>query len=510
MGIVLMLSATPSAHGSWVESLVMPGDVIDGHADFETDCSACHEKFDKTGQDRLCLACHKTLAADIKAHVGYHGRASAVRNAVCKSCHTDHIGRDAHIVVLDTERFDHDDTDFPLHGAHATPACTACHVESEKHRGTASSCAECHRQDDPHQGALGASCQDCHGDSSWKETRFNHETARFALRGKHVEVQCERCHPTQTFRPTAMLCVDCHLKDSPHSARFGPKCDDCHSLNGWPVTRFPHLKKTGFALVGAHADSTCEACHPDQAGNTRTDARCVACHHKDDAHENRFGSFCNSCHTAQSWESFFDHDADTKYRLVGRHRSVKCNDCHVSADHEKPPDTSCYACHRADDVHHGQEGTDCRTCHSETGWRDEVFFDHDLTRFPLIGAHGAVRCKECHPTNAFKDAKLECVSCHESKDVHQGGLGRRCADCHNPTDWAFWLFDHDNQTRFALDGSHRTLACRSCHRSGLTHGTPPDDCNSCHRSDDIHAGEFGSACEQCHVTSSFGVIQRIR
>src|SRR5512143_3054778 len=41
--------------------MVMPGDVIQGHAKFEDLCEKCHKKFDKAAQATLCADCHKEI-----------------------------------------------------------------------------------------------------------------------------------------------------------------------------------------------------------------------------------------------------------------------------------------------------------------------------------------------------------------------------------------------------------------------------------------------------------------
>ena len=49
-----------------MEGLVMPGDVVQGHARFETKCDKCHEAFDKSKQSKLCRDCHEQIDIDIK------------------------------------------------------------------------------------------------------------------------------------------------------------------------------------------------------------------------------------------------------------------------------------------------------------------------------------------------------------------------------------------------------------------------------------------------------------
>jgi hypothetical protein len=84
-----------------IETLVMPGEVIEGHAEYEKDCDACHAKFKRGEQRTLCLDCHEDVAADVSTASGFHGLYADARDASCAACHTDHEGRDADIVQLD-------------------------------------------------------------------------------------------------------------------------------------------------------------------------------------------------------------------------------------------------------------------------------------------------------------------------------------------------------------------------------------------------------------------------
>ena len=92
----------------------MPGKVIEGHADSESDCEDCHVAFSRDKQRPLCEVCHKEVARDVVDRVGYHGRFEGAAVQECAKCHTEHKGRDANIVELDTESFDHRLTDFFL------------------------------------------------------------------------------------------------------------------------------------------------------------------------------------------------------------------------------------------------------------------------------------------------------------------------------------------------------------------------------------------------------------
>jgi len=122
--------ALPAA-AQGLESVLRPGDVIRGHAKWEDDCASCHVRFNREAQNGLCMDCHKEVGRDVKARTGYHGR---VEPQPCRACHTDHKGRDARIVELDTRRFDHRQTDYLLRGKHVDVACGSCHGPGKKYR----------------------------------------------------------------------------------------------------------------------------------------------------------------------------------------------------------------------------------------------------------------------------------------------------------------------------------------------------------------------------------------
>ena len=101
-----------------IESLIMPGPVIEGHAKYEDDCNQCHKIFDKSDQNKLCLSCHKDINKDVKNKQGYHGKYPIIKKTDCNVCHIEHKGRDADIIKLDYKTFQHQYTDFKLKGSH--------------------------------------------------------------------------------------------------------------------------------------------------------------------------------------------------------------------------------------------------------------------------------------------------------------------------------------------------------------------------------------------------------
>ena len=80
--LALMMSTTTLAQN--IESALMPGKVIEGHAKHEDDCGKCHVRFNKNAQSGLCMQCHKSVATDVQTNRGYHGR---IKSHPCSACH---------------------------------------------------------------------------------------------------------------------------------------------------------------------------------------------------------------------------------------------------------------------------------------------------------------------------------------------------------------------------------------------------------------------------------------
>lgn len=568
-----------------LESVLAPGPVIKGHAKVENDCKACHVRFDRAAQDGLCMDCHKDVGQDIRAKSGFHGRQ---KPQVCRSCHTDHRGREAKIVEFDPKKFDHKQSDYPLLHKHAKVECEKCHLPGKRWREAPSDCNACHKKDDVHKGGLGVKCADCHTERSWKEVDFDHgKKTRFALEGKHADAKCDACHKNGQYKDTARTCIGCHKKDDDqkgHKGQYGEKCETCHGVSKWKPSTFRHDVDTRYVLKGKHVNAKCGDCHTGPLYRTKTSTECWDCHKKDDKHKETLGKDCASCHTERSWKEppRFDHEK-TRFPLLGRHRDAECKDCHKDALYRETPSTciachkkddkhkatlgeacadchgerdwktttgrfdhqrtqfplrnahaaqkvkcadchadltkmrktptDCYSCHKKDDKHEGTLGKDCAACHGDRDWKVGAF-DHNRTRFALLGRHVSVKCQDCHTTPRFKDAPSDCYSCHKKDDKHKLRFGTACENCHNARAWPVWRYDHTRQARYELDGKHAKAACESCHTAPAPQGKSaapvPRTCVGCHRSDDVHDGGFGNRCEQCHVTDGWKQIRQRR
>ena len=515
MNVTLLLLTAMSilfmttAHTADIETLLMPGKVIEGHAKYESECSGCHVRFNKSTQSQLCRDCHEKIDADLLAGEGFHGLSTEIAETPCKICHTDHIGRDANIAILNRATFDHDSTDFHLKGSHESASCTACHEMDKKFSEAPSGCFDCHGEQDPHKGNLGEQCVECHNPNDWNKFDFDHDITEFPLLGEHKEVACNSCHLNTRYEETPKNCNACHSLNDVHNGRNGNQCEDCHSPRNWIEPKFEHDRDTDFPLKGKHKKTVCEACHKEAVDEVKPEKDCYNCHKNDDQHGGRYGRKCDSCHTENGWkDAQFDHEKNTKFPLKGKHSKLNCAACHRGELDKENLGTECHSCHLSDDVHQGQEGKQCQRCHQESSWSEHVLFDHDLTYFPLLGMHASAPCEECHISAAFQDAESECNACHKNDDEHKAALGPDCQQCHNPNDWRIWLFEHDQQTDFKLDGGHKDLGCGKCHYKPVkTKVNQSSNCHTCHEHDDTHRGRFGRQCERCHNTESFNDVK---
>ncbi|MCP5145294.1 MAG: cytochrome C [Gammaproteobacteria bacterium] len=502
MGL-MVLHAAPAAGQQILERLVMPGDLTASHADLEATCEKCHLPFQKTSQATLCLQCHEDIAADIEGGLGFHGRQKSASQEECRSCHTDHKGRDANIAVLDTLTFDHAVTDFPLEGRHVGLSCTGCHSDSG-FKLEETGCVACHADEEPHNGQFDNTCGDCHSPAGWSEVRFDHAATDFPLTGKHTEAACRACHVGEQYTGVSSECVSCHLVSDIHAGRLGRECADCHAPEGWAEVVFDHGKATDFPLTGRHQNIECTACHRDGLPGSPLEPECASCHRGDDIHAGLNGNQCQQCHTADTWrKSLFDHATDTDFPLREGHASLSCNACHVDNVYEAELDAACVSCHRGDDVHAGSMGEACADCHQESGWSNATF-DHDTaTDFPLTGRHAMASCQQCHANDTDPaQTPTQCNSCHEADDVHDGLTGDQCQRCHNSEGWLVDVtFDHD-LSAFPLIGLHALVPCEQCHLAG-TLARVDAGCENCHADENPHGDSFAGGCGQCHTPNDW-------
>ena len=457
----------------------------DPHAGLQ--CGECHgepgnpwlERFPgRTEKD--CQACHGD------PHDGQF-RTGAFASAGCVTCHGE-----SHFVPSVFDFSMHAQSAFPLEGNHRSVACRACHKPLEGEplaatlwSGVSTECVECH--DDAHDGKFDGwndlrrfagetGCARCHDPSGFdgiRQEEFDHGVwTPFPLQGAHKEAGCEVCHPTQAERDAtgrafgrvvqafggeweaSTPCSLCH--GDPHPSGWkGPlawegrrDCARCHTEVDWHSIQgkdFDHGLWTGYALEG---------------GMPGRIARLAIC-----GPRGRIGWV-----VVLAW-----------WRRSMGWADPSCQQCHPD------PHLGIFEDPRLPKAVEGREG--CARCHTEERFDKLHFaeFDHDLwTGSKVRSGHAALGCDDCHPPLTGEGprgrgrrppAGSSCVDCHA--DPHMGQFvsasnplrAADCDDCHgSQADWSVLVFDHDQDSRYALDELHAALDCSECHKKTMTAG----------------------------------------
>ena len=487
-------------------------------------CTSCHRSLEFRAAPRDCVSCHQDL------HLGEFG-------TDCTRCHQTRSFTDR----ADQIRA-HQQTRFPLDGAHAAVECLECHAPAPAGgltwRNRPVECVACHldefhatRTPDHAVAGFPRDCQSCHTRSGWSGARFDHSTTRYPLLGAHAQAGCPDCHAQGVFRGLDQACVSCHAADfaaaaePPHQAAgFPTDCTTCHSGTvQWHGASFDH-GRTQFALTGAHRATSCSDCHTGGAWQGLA-MDCVACHRAGFDNSTNpphgaagFATQCASCHTTSAWSgATFDH---LRFPLTGAHLSAGCNDCHADGVYSGKP-AACLACHKAQfdgarvpDHRASGYSTDCTSCHTTAAWTG-ARFDHSQSQFALTGAHLAVSCSSCHGDGVYDGKPTTCLSCHRpvydatTQPPHASlGFPTDCAACHTTTAWPGGRYDH-TLTRFPLTGAHVTATCGQCHGDGVYRGKTLA-CAGCHQSDydgaldpNHRTARFPTDCAACHSTQGW-------
>jgi len=116
----------------------------------------------------------------------------------------------------------------------------------------------------------------------------------------------------------------------------------------------------------------------------------------------------------------------------------RCSACNATASQSLPTSARLPGLHA--DIHQRKMGANCAQCHTVQGWNIAVqqVKDHQ-NRFPLLGAHAAVQCEDCHKSAAvgqYQGLSTACSSCHmrdfqqaKSPDHVAGQFPQTCDSC---------------------------------------------------------------------------------
>jgi len=286
-----------------------------------------------------------------------------------------------------------------------------------------------------------------------------------------------------------------------------------------------------FALTGAHAEASCDACH-GEGGYASTPQGCDTCHEMPvtRTYPYHFTGVCDDCHTTDDWRP---HTFD--------HVMVKeCETCHAeqtpfqhAAYIEREPWPgqpgvggllSRLRVNNTDpDLQDGKPRT-CKSCHTDTeDWNSYVFDHHDgfytcdtchVAETPEDHYEG--QCSKCHNTVDWEQATFdhegytECGNCHAPE---HGVYPLTCATCHVDENWWISKYGHKDDINCvvchaaATPENHYPGSCENCHSSeswddvGMDH-TGLFDCRSCHTRADHYSGQ----CSSCHNTDNWSQV----
>ena len=293
-----------------------------------SNCTDCHKDVHRNRFGQNCRSCHSTRGWERGSRQKFdhnltryplRGRHASLKCdqchlpgkplkiahfAKCKDCHADyHRGDFLHrpqygnceechsVEGFVPSKFTiakHNQSRFSLLGAHLAVPCNACHVkqhrnlpnETMRFKFSSIECISCHKN--PHGNQVDKylasnGCEYCHSITSWREMTFDHNKTKFALQGRHKEVECRKCHQhvkkeintkLYQFSSLSSQCQACH-KDI-HYGQFKEKkgqtgithCERCHSPIDWLADKFQHNRDSRFKIDGAHQYVRCEQCHP--------------------------------------------------------------------------------------------------------------------------------------------------------------------------------------------------------------------------------------------------------
>jgi hypothetical protein len=284
-------------------------------------CQDCHTNGQYNGISQLCFSCHEAgyNDADDPNHV------EGEFDHDCEICHN--------TTGWEPALFDHDDTEFPLTGAHTVLNCQLCHLNGQ-YANTPQNCFFCHednfiesRNPNHVEAQFDHNCELCHGTNGWTPADFDHDDSDFSLTGAHRVVDCADCHNNGVFDGLSNDCFSCHEPDyngaryqgSSHlRAGFPLDCEMCHNTVNWENSNFDHDRQYFPIYSRGHREEwdTCIECHT--IANDFTQFSCIDCH------EHRRGEVDD------------EHDEVRDYE----YNSEACLACHPNGDEDLVPKTT--------------------------------------------------------------------------------------------------------------------------------------------------------------------------
>jgi len=200
-------------------------------------CTQCHTNNNWTTLPTNCSGCHQ---ADWNGTTDPNHPAAGFPTT-CDTCHTTTAWTGA--------AFNHNNTLFPLTGAHVSVDCVKCHVNNV-YAGTPTDCYSCHSADysgttDPNHSAAGwpTTCTTCHTTTGWVPATLPASYHTF-FPLKHGNANG--------------VCATCHTNSADYSVF---QCTGCHGGNN--AANFRHPNVSGYVYNSVN----CYACHKNGGGD---------------------------------------------------------------------------------------------------------------------------------------------------------------------------------------------------------------------------------------------------
>jgi hypothetical protein len=286
-------------------------------------------------------------------------------------------------------------------------------------------------------------------------------------------------------------CSHCHTSVSPITG--AANLLDCSRMDGKEIPDYTAIQAPDVFILDQLSDIYEPVVFPHKlhASMTEMGQGCEVCHHNNPP--DRIPP-CRECHGGAS------NPVDLRQpglkgayhrQCLGCHRdwthASKCEICHAKIDPNKPFTPPKDYTDMLGHLHPNIEVPDTRIYEiKELEKTPFVTFHHkdhtELFGLKCTDCHKRDNCMRCHDVGQHEsrvrvDPHEDCKRCHQ-----QDPMNPNCAFCHKAK--IVDRFSHKASTGFALNGFHKILGCKACHKEPGMFSALDRTCTSC------HAGEW--------------------
>lgn len=215
-----------------LQTQVMPGKLSAAHASLSTSCNSCHTA-NKGGIDEAkCISCHGGNTALLQRKpTAFHAIVGQ-----CASCHTEHLGVEANMKVMNHEALAQIAATIVGKGKNNS-IVTNNPVNPDDYPLVSQNvarlnCATCHSTKDKHVGLMGVNCATCHSATEWTIREFQHPSV--------TSINCAQCHQAPPSHYMMHFSMISQKIASQEKAQVN-QCYSCHQ-----TTSFNDIKGLGW------------------------------------------------------------------------------------------------------------------------------------------------------------------------------------------------------------------------------------------------------------------------